>query len=105
MAWVVTKVTCCFPKWEQAPPLRTALASERQNFLSVLDEKTLADRLNFKDIAGRPYAEPLVQLMQHLVNHGTYHRGQITTMLRQIDAEAAALDMLYFFREQAQASG
>jgi hypothetical protein len=25
-------------------------------------------------------SQPLVQLMQHLVNHGTHHRGQATTM-------------------------
>ena len=53
-------------------------------------------------MAGTPYAEPLVQLMQHLVNHSTYHRGQVTTMLRQIGGEAASLDMLYFFRENRE---
>jgi uncharacterized damage-inducible protein DinB len=35
-----------------------------------------------------------------VVNHGTYHRGQVTSMLRQVGAETVALDMLYFFREQ-----
>jgi uncharacterized damage-inducible protein DinB len=82
-----------------------SIESERQEFIGALDEKTLSARLDFKDMGGNPYSEPLVQLMQHLVNHGTYHRGQITTMLRQIGAETAALDMLYFYREQAQASG
>ena len=51
-------------------------------------------------MAGTPYAEPLVQLLQHLVNHGTYHRGQVTTLLRQAGAETTSLDMLFFFRER-----
>ena len=56
---------------------------------------------SFSDMGGAPYAEPLVQLMQHLVNHGTYHRGQVITMQRQIGVQTVALDMLYFFREEA----
>lgn len=77
-----------------------SIERERQEFLSRLSDSTLHAPLNFKDMAGPPYSVPLVQLLQHVVNHGTYHRGQITTMLRQVGAETVALDMLYFFREQ-----
>jgi uncharacterized damage-inducible protein DinB len=76
-----------------------SIDQERRDFLRGLSENVLQAPLQFSDMAGTPYAEPLVQLMQHLVNHGTYHRGQVTTMLRQLGAEAVALDMLYFFRE------
>ena len=78
-----------------------SIERERQEFLASLDETVLQAPLNFEDMAGNPCAEPLVQLMQHLVNHGTHHRGQATTMLRQIGAQTAALDMLYFYRERA----
>ena len=74
----------------------------RQEFLRELNEDTLQARLQFSDMAGTPYSEPLVQLMQHLVNHGSYHRGQVTTLLRQTGGEAASLDMLYFFRENRE---
>jgi uncharacterized damage-inducible protein DinB len=77
-----------------------SIERERQEFLRGLDERALQAPLKFRDMAGNPYAEPLAQLMQHLVNHGTHHRGQATTMLRQIGAETAALDMLYFYRER-----
>lgn len=72
---------------------------ERQEFLNRLNEHVLHANWQFTDMAGTPYAAPLVQLMQHVVNHGTYHRGQVTTMLRQVGAEVASLDMLYFFRQ------
>ena len=79
-----------------------SIEHERREFLEGLNEDVLNAKLRFTDMSGTPYAAPLAQLMQHVVNHGTYHRGQVTTMLRQVGAEAASLDMLYFFREREQ---
>ena len=38
---------------------------------------------------GKRQAQPFWQILQHLVNHGSYHRGQVTTMLRQLKRAAA----------------
>ncbi len=76
-----------------------SIEQERNEFLRGLTEDFLLAPLQFSDMAGKPYAEPLVHLMQHLVNHSTYHRGQVTTLLRQLGEEGVPLDMLYFFRE------
>lgn len=78
---------------------------ERQDFLGRLTDVTLQAPLHFKDMKGNPYAEPLVQLLQHVVNHGTYHRGQIVTMLRQVAGDPVGFDMVFFFREQKAAGG
>jgi uncharacterized damage-inducible protein DinB len=48
------------------------------------------------------YKNPLWQSMQHMVNHGTYHRGQIATMLRQLNAKPLSSDLIHFYRERAQ---
>jgi uncharacterized damage-inducible protein DinB len=77
-----------------------SIEQERQEFLSTLSDSTLHAPLDFKDMAGNPYSEPLVQLLQHVVNHGTYHRGQVTTLLRQVGGETVGLDMVFFFRER-----
>ncbi len=76
------------------------IEQERQVFLSKISDAILHAPLNFNDMAGDPYAEPLVQLLQHVVNHSTYHRGQVTTLLRQVGGETVGLDMVFFFREQ-----
>ena len=40
--------------------------------------------------------------LQHVVNHGTYHRGQVTTMLRQLGAPPPkSQDLITFYRERA----
>lgn len=79
---------------------RDSIEREREEFLSTLSDASLHAPLAFNDMSGNPYSEPLVQLLQHVVNHGTYHRGQVTTMLRQAGAETVGLDMLFFFRER-----
>jgi uncharacterized damage-inducible protein DinB len=37
--------------------------------------------------------------MYHVVNHSTYHRGQLTTMLRQLQTVPVATDFLVFHDE------
>jgi uncharacterized damage-inducible protein DinB len=45
-------------------------------------------------------ASPLWQMVQHVVNHGSYHRGQVTTMLRQLGSKPPkSLDMIAYYRE------
>jgi uncharacterized damage-inducible protein DinB len=39
---------------------------------------------------------PLVELIQHVVNHGTYHRGNITAMLRQLGHKGVPTDYIFY---------
>ncbi len=41
----------------------------------------------------------LAHLMQHLANHSTYHRGQVSLMMRQLAAEPVATDFALFLLE------
>jgi len=44
-------------------------------------------------------------MLQHLVNHGSYHRGQLTTMFRQLGAEPAkSMDLIRYYREKLDLS-
>ncbi len=53
----------------------------------------------YKDLKGNEYSQPLWQLMQHLANHSTYHRGQIVTLLRQVGAKPVGTDLVAFYRQ------
>lgn len=48
---------------------------------------------------GIHYSNTLEELMLHLANHGTYHRGNIAAMLRQLGSEGIATDFIVFLRE------
>ena len=81
-----------------------SIEQERQKYFATLLDDDLQARLDYTDMGGKPYSMPLGELMQHVVNHGTYHRGQVTTLLRQVGAETIGLDMVFFFRERQQSA-
>lgn len=72
-------------------------------YVALLTQQDLDRIISHKTLAGVPQAAPLWQMLQHLVNHGTYHRGQVATMLRQLDAKAISTDLILFYRERAAA--
>jgi len=39
-------------------------------------------------------------MLQHLANHGSYHRGQAAAMLRQVGAAPVATDLILYYRER-----
>lgn len=78
-----------------------AIERERRPFLQGLTDARLIEPLHYRDTAGKPSALLLGQSLQHVVNHGTYHRGQVTTLLRQLGAKPVSTDMARFFMERA----
>lgn len=53
--------------------------------------------LCYKNLAGQDYSLPVWQVVMHIVNHATYHRGQITSMLRQLGYSPIATDLHVFY--------
>jgi uncharacterized damage-inducible protein DinB len=74
------------------------------NFVGGLTQDDLDRVMEYKTMKFGVYRNPLWQSMQHLVNHGSYHRGQVTTMLRQLGAQPILTDLMHFYREQAAAA-
>jgi uncharacterized damage-inducible protein DinB len=70
-------------------------------FVKGLSAEDLTRVEEYRTIDGTAYAQPLWQPMQHLVNHGTYHRGQVTTLLRQLGATPVSTDLIRFYRDRA----
>ncbi|MGH7360663.1 MAG: DinB family protein, partial [Candidatus Methylomirabilales bacterium] len=76
------------------------LEAELQRFLAALTEDAVLRVVRYRDTRGNAYATPLWQMMQHVVNHSTYHRGQVATLLRQLGARAVATDLISYYRQQ-----
>ena len=56
-------------------------------FVRGLSQADLDREMEYKTFKFGVYRNPVWQSMQHVVNHGTYHRGQVTTLLRQLEAQ------------------
>jgi uncharacterized damage-inducible protein DinB len=81
-------------RWEMA-------AMEILGFCHTLKkDRDLERMLSYYDFAGNSRSEPLGIAMQHLVNHSTYHRGQVVTMLRQLGVKPVATDLITYYRER-----
>ena len=88
--------------------LRERWLEQEQRLLAFVGGVTQSDldrEMEYKTLKFGVYRNPLWQSMQHVVNHGTYHRGQVTTMLRQLGAEPILTDLMHFYRERAVAMG
>lgn len=53
--------------------------------------------LQYVNLAGKNFELPLWQVVFHVVNHGSYHRGQITTMLRQLGSSPVSTDLHNYY--------
>jgi uncharacterized damage-inducible protein DinB len=56
--------------------------------------------LEYTDLRGKPWAQPLWQIALHVVNHGTHHRGQVSAFLRASGLVPPPLDYIAFARLQ-----
>jgi uncharacterized damage-inducible protein DinB len=98
------------PEWAQARFADVASVEARwsdaehevQIFLEGLTDERLKTRMAFQFFPGQPWEFSLAHLMQHVVNHSSYHRGQVVTLLRQLGHAPPATDFLEFLRESAE---
>jgi uncharacterized damage-inducible protein DinB len=89
-------------------PLREQWREREEKLLAFAKRLTQEelDRVHeYTTLSYGPGRNPLWQSMQHLVNHGTYHRGQVSGMLRQLGAVPKSTDLIAFYRERAAAAG
>ena len=73
-------------------------------FVGQLTQEHLNRVMEYNTMKFGVYSNPMWQSMQHVVNHGTYHRGQVTTLLRQLGAQPILTDLMHYYRERAMAA-
>lgn len=84
--------------------LRARWAQVENDLTAYVGKLTAADlerSFDYRDMKGNPHTSVLSQTLQHLANHSTYHRGQVTTLMRQLGAKPIGTDLIGFYRERA----
>lgn len=73
--------------------------TKMRSFVAQLDEAGTQRIYQYKMLNGQAAESAFWQMLQHIANHGSYHRGQVTAMLRQLGAQPPkSLDMIAFYR-------
>lgn len=75
-----------------------AVQAERDEYLAHLTDDDLERAVEYRTLSGQSYADPLGGLLRHVVNHSTYHRGQVATQLRQLGATPPSTDLIAYLR-------
>jgi uncharacterized damage-inducible protein DinB len=83
-------------KWAETEPRLHA-------YVNSLTQADIDRVLEYRNLKGVTFHDQIGQILQHLANHGSYHRGQVTTLLRQLGAKPVNTDMIGFYRERAAA--
>jgi len=91
-----------YDQFPDATSIRKAwkdLESNVRQLVDNLGEDGINRAFDYRLLSGAPDTAPFWQMLVHVVNHGSYHRGQVTTLMRQLGAHPPKpTDMIAFFR-------
>jgi uncharacterized damage-inducible protein DinB len=84
--------------------IRQATAKHEVKMRAVLDRlgpDGVGQSMDYHSrLDGKDHRSLYWQMFQHVVNHGTYHRGQLTMMLRQLGVAPVGTDLILFYWER-----
>jgi uncharacterized damage-inducible protein DinB len=96
------------PGWESFDRVQLVAQWQRHEadqagYLAQLTDDLLSRPVDYSNMRGQPFTVPLEHLLRHVVNHSSYHRGQVTTMLRQLGFASVATDLVLFHTDRIAA--
>jgi len=80
--------------WEELDTARRALDSRIEAWASDVTEPWLAETMSYVSVNdGKSRTLPRWVLVAHMFNHGTHHRGQLTTLMKQLGSDPGVTDL------------
>ena len=90
-----------FPTLQALQRSWAAVRLDQNQYIQTLVPDRLNDDVSYTNTRGERYSYALWRQMLHVLNHSSYHRGQVTTLLRQMGAEPAGTDLLVYYDQAA----
>jgi uncharacterized damage-inducible protein DinB len=87
-----------FETIEIASQRLTEFDNDLVDYVNSLSEEDLRSTKSYVTTQGKPYSNVVQDMLVHLINHSTYHRGQIAALLRQVDAVPQSTDFILYCR-------
>ena len=76
--------------------------ADQSAYLAALTRDMLQGQLTYMNVKGERWTYRLAEVLHHVANHGTYHRGQLTHLLRDFGLAAPSTDFLVFVEVRRQ---
>jgi uncharacterized damage-inducible protein DinB len=94
------------PSREFNPAMKEAIngllnqSREWSNWMNRVTEEQLQKEFSYKNLKGEAFTSGVWQVVHHIFNHGTYHRGQLVTMMRELGVtEIPSTDFILWCRK------
>jgi|SRR5688572_7228521 len=68
------------------------------NSIKILDQGNLETEIRYVTSKGDPFTNSTRDILFHIINHSTYHRGQIAADFRQQGLEPIVTDYIFYKR-------
>lgn len=82
----------------------TEIDRQLLSYVEALDASDLEVVKDYCSTEGKLYSNVLHDMLQHVINHSSYHRGQIASLLRQVGAVPQQTDLILYFRRMSSES-
>lgn len=83
------------------PRLREAwlgIGADWKTWAAPLSDEDFQQAISYHDLKGNPWTTPLWQVVLHVVNHASHHRGQAAGFLRSLGHTPPPLDLIAYYR-------
>ena len=77
------------PKW-------LTVEKALEAYVAAVTPASLAATISYRSVRGDPFTRLVGDVLVHVVNHSTYHRGQVATLVRQLGTNPLPTDYLLF---------
>ncbi len=67
-----------------------------RSFLTIVNDEDCRRIVEYQNTRGQKFSLPLVDILQHVVNHATEHRSQLTPLLNELGVPTQPLDYMLF---------
>lgn len=95
--------TSPFPIWEKYKlrELRTMTMESSTNWANYIEEhqfSTFEEMIFYKNSQGKRYENTIREIITHVVNHSTYHRGQLAQSMKALGIQPPRTDFMAYAR-------
>jgi len=74
-----------------------------KTYLDTLSDADLQNVVDYKNLRGESFSDRLIDVLSHVINHGTHHRAQTGQVLKQAGVQLPYMDYIFYVRENKAA--
>jgi len=89
-----------FGVWQKNEVENWEMINERnfENSIRILNNFDLEERVIYQNSKGDQFENTVFEMIFHVINHSTYHRGQINSLLKKSGIEPLLTDYIFYKR-------